>query len=152
MVQNTLQKSGLDPVYLELEITESIAMHRLDAVIPRLQALQAMGIHISIDDFGTGYSSLSCLQMLPINSLKIDQSFMRNMATNASNTSIVSAIAAMAHSLSLSLVAEGVETEAQLQFLRGLGCRTFQGYFFSKPIPAAECEVLLAAAFTNFDR
>ncbi|MFF0829987.1 EAL domain-containing protein [Brevibacillus sp. NPDC003359] len=144
MVQQTLQKTGLAPAYLELEITESIAMHRLDTVIPRLQILQDMGIHISIDDFGTGYSSLSCLQSLPINSLKIDQSFMRNMSTHTLNTSIVSAIAAMAHSLSLSLVAEGVETEAQLEFLRTLGCSTFQGYFFSKPIPAAECESLLA--------
>ncbi|MGG4455832.1 EAL domain-containing protein [Brevibacillus porteri] len=144
MVQQTLQKTGLAPAYLELEITESIAMHRLDTVIPRLQALQDMGIHISIDDFGTGYSSLSCLQSLPINSLKIDQSFTRNMSTNTSNTSIVSAIAAMAHSLSLSLVAEGVETEAQLEFLRSLGCSTFQGYFFSKPISATECEWLLA--------
>ncbi|MED1784482.1 EAL domain-containing protein [Brevibacillus fortis] len=144
MVQQTLQKTGLSPAYLELEITESIAMHRLDTVIPRLQALQDMGIHISIDDFGTGYSSLSCLQSLPINSLKIDQSFMRNMSTNTSNTSIVSAIAAMAHSLSLSLVAEGVETEAQLEFLRSLGCSTFQGYYFSKPISATECEWLLA--------
>lgn len=151
MVQQTLQNSGLDPSYLELEITESIAMHRLDTVIPRLQALQAMGIHISIDDFGTGYSSLSCLQLLPINSLKIDQSFMRNISTNASNTSIVSAIAAMAHSLSLSLVAEGVETEAQLEFLRSLGCRTFQGYLFSKPVAAKECESLLARAVSTLD-
>ncbi|MDR9506880.1 EAL domain-containing protein [Brevibacillus agri] len=140
MVQQILQKTGLHPRYLELEITESIAMHRLDAVIPRLQTLQAMGIQISIDDFGTGYSSLSCLQLLPINSLKIDQSFMRNMTDSSSHMPIVTAIAAMAHSLQLSLVAEGVETAKQLAFLRSLGCLTVQGYFFSKPVPADERE------------
>ncbi len=103
-----------------------------------------MGIQISIDDFGTGYSSLSCLQLLPINSLKIDQSFMRNMTDSSSHMPIVTAIAAMAHSLQLSLVAEGVETAKQLAFLRSLGCLTVQGYFFSKPVPADECEKLLA--------
>ncbi|WP_281869895.1 EAL domain-containing protein [Brevibacillus parabrevis] len=152
MVQDILQQTGLHPSYLELEITESIAMHRLDAVIPRLQKLQAMGIQISIDDFGTGYSSLSCLQLLPINSLKIDQSFMRNMSDSSSHLPIVTAIAAMAHSLKLSLVAEGVETKEQLSFLRSLGCLTVQGYFFSKPVPADECEKLLAKSAARSDK
>lgn len=150
MIKNILHESRLAPRFLELEITESIAMHRLDDVIPRLQTLQALGIQISIDDFGTGYSSLSCLQLLPINTLKIDQSFTRNLSDSSSHVPIVTAIAAMANSLRLCLVAEGIETVEQLHFLRSLGCRTFQGYLFSKPIPVADCELLLSKGHYQF--
>ncbi len=140
-IEQILQETGLDSAYLELEITESIAMQDIDYVVEKLLTLRNMGIHISIDDFGTGYSSLSYLKRLPIDSLKIDKTFVRDITEDAN---IPTAIIAMAHSLNLSVTAEGVETEEQLTLLQNLHCDCLQGYLFSKPVPAKEFEQLLA--------
>jgi len=137
-VASVLAETGLDPQYLDLEITESVAMHNVDHVIAKLQALKNLGVQISIDDFGTGYSSLSYLKKFPINTLKIAQPFVQDVNANADDAAIVQAIIAMAHSLNLSVIAEGVETDEQLGFLRSLHCDSVQGYLFSKPLPETE--------------
>jgi EAL domain-containing protein (putative c-di-GMP-specific phosphodiesterase class I) len=129
--------------FLELEITESALMQSTDNTIAMLKQLKEIGVHFSIDDFGTGYSSLSYLKRFPISSLKIDQSFVRDIASDADDAAIVIAIIAMAESLKLNTVAEGVETVAQLDFLREHGCRTAQGYYFGRPSPAADISRLL---------
>ncbi len=142
-VHGILLESGLPAEYLELEITESIIIQRSEEVIARFQALDDMGVRISIDDFGTGYSSLSYLKRLSIHQLKIDQSFVRDISSDPDDAAIVSAIIAIAHSLGLEVVAEGVETAEQLIFLKSLGCDIAQGYYFSKPLPADEFARLL---------
>ncbi|PSF36065.1 diguanylate cyclase [Aphanothece hegewaldii CCALA 016] len=134
IVRQILQQTGLDPQYLELEITESIAMQDINLTITVLKELKAMGIYISIDDFGTGYSSLSTLRDFPVDALKIDQSFIRELWTHSSNKAIVKSVIALGHGLGLKLIAEGVETTEQLQFLRSLGCDVAQGYFISRPL------------------
>ncbi len=131
-----LAKTGLDPHYLDLEITESFAMQNVDFTISVLQALQEMGIQISMDDFGTGYSSLAALQQFPLHILKIDQVFINNSTTNAKGAALVKAIVALGHGLNLKVVAEGVETAEQFEFLRAIKCDGIQGYFFSRPLPA----------------
>jgi EAL domain-containing protein (putative c-di-GMP-specific phosphodiesterase class I) len=146
-VEGAIQSTGMDPHYLEVEITESVVMQNAEAAVNTLRALKGKGLHIAVDDFGTGYSSLSYLKRFPIDVLKIDRSFIRDIATNPDDASITSAIIAMAHSLDLDTVAEGVETEQQLVFLRQQGCRVVQGYYFSKPVPAEEFEVLLRDGF-----
>lgn len=138
-VQNILQETGLDPHYLELEITESIAMYNEGQVIAKLHELKIMGIKISIDDFGTGYSSLNYLNKLPIDTLKIDRSFIQKL-DQPDNTSIVKAIIALAHNLKLTVVAEGVEDQDQLRFLRNHHCHEIQGYYLSKPISGKQFE------------
>ncbi|MCD7034540.1 EAL domain-containing protein [Metabacillus sp. GX 13764] len=143
MVKNVLAKTGLAPEYLELELTESIIQSSEDAVV-KMQQLRDMGIHLSIDDFGTGYSSLSYLKTFPINTLKIDQTFTRNIYTDPKDASLVDTIINMAHNLDLKVIAEGVETEEQLRFLEEKQCNEAQGYFFSRPIPAEELEIVLA--------
>lgn len=135
-----LQETGADPGRLELEITESVAMLDADNAIAALRQLRAMGISLAIDDFGTGYSSLSYLKRFPIHRLKIDRSFIQSIPDDNDDTAIVRAIAAMAGSLKLELLAEGVETEAQRQFLESAGCTVAQGYLFGRPMPAAEFE------------
>ncbi|MCU7929473.1 MAG: EAL domain-containing protein [Candidatus Thiodiazotropha sp. (ex Codakia rugifera)] len=130
-----LEKSGLDPKYLELEITESIIMRNVNETIITLNEFKEMGINISVDDFGTGYSSLGYLKRLPLDTLKIDRTFIKDIPENEDDVTITSAIIAMAHSLGLGIVAEGVETESQLDFLVQLGCELAQGYLFSKPVP-----------------
>ncbi|MGC5327472.1 EAL domain-containing protein [Brevibacillus sp. SYSU BS000544] len=142
-VANALIETGLDPRYLVLEVTESMAMQQVDTVIEKLQELKEMGIQISIDDFGTGYSSLSYLRKFPIDSLKIDQSFVREIVDSPDDIAIVKAIIVMARSLKRSVIAEGVETEEQMSLLRELGCKKMQGYLFSKPIPRQQMEVFL---------
>lgn len=128
---------------LELELTESLLMHDVESAITTLNTLHQMGIQISIDDFGTGYSSLSHLKRFPIDTLKIDQSFVKNLASHADDTAIVSAIIALGHSLKLKVIAEGVETEEQLVCLRSIQCDEVQGYLFSKPVQAQEISRLL---------
>jgi len=142
-VADALRDSGLNPAQLELELTESIAMRDVEASVTMLEGLRTMGVRLSIDDFGTGYSSLSYLQRFPLSRLKIDQSFVRDLLTNENNVKITRAIIAMAHSLNLSVLAEGVETEGQLAKLREEGCDEVQGYLFSRPVCAEEFEKLL---------
>ncbi|MEJ2619655.1 MAG: EAL domain-containing protein [Candidatus Thiodiazotropha sp.] len=145
-VENSLRTSGLDPKYLEFEITESILMRNVNETIAALNEFKMMGINISVDDFGTGYSSLSYLKRFPLNSLKIDRSFIRDISESADDVTITSAIIAMAHQLNLGVVAEGVETQRQLDFLQQQGCEMAQGYFFSKPLPAEEFEAMLSGS------
>ncbi|MBH0156696.1 EAL domain-containing protein [Fictibacillus sp. 5RED26] len=141
-VSRILNETELAPQYLELELTESIIQDSKYAVA-KMQQLKEMGIHLSIDDFGTGYSSLSYLKTFPIHTLKIDQSFTRNIYADPKDASLVETIIAMAHNLDLKVIAEGVETEEQLQFLQQKQCNEAQGYYFSRPISAEELGVIL---------
>lgn len=144
-VGQVLKETGLEAQYLELEITESITMQDVDFTIATLRELSAMGILISIDDFGTGYSSLNYLKYFPINTLKIDQSFVREITIDPYNAAIVTTVIYLAQNLKLKVIAEGVETEEQLSYLRDHQCDEMQGYLFSRPIPADDFEKLLAA-------
>jgi len=142
-VRKALQVSGLSPEYLELEITENIAVYNEESVIAVLDELRALGIQIAIDDFGTGYSSLSYLKRFPIDKLKIDQSFVRDYQPSAPDDGIIRAIIAMARSLNLMVIAEGVETREQSDFLRLNGCNEVQGYFYGKPMPGGDLMALM---------
>lgn len=143
VVRKTLVKTSLDPVLLDLEITEGTAMRQAESSIQILRKLKDVGVKISIDDFGTGYSSLSYLKHFPLDVLKIDRSFIKDVAVSQDSVAIVKAIIAMARSLNFSLIAEGVETEPQLDFLKSNGCEVIQGYYFSPPVPALEMTRLL---------
>lgn len=134
-IARSLETSGLEPGYLTLELTESAIMKNADFAIATLKELKSMGVGISIDDFGMGYSSLSHLKSFPITSLKIDQSFVRDCMVDPDDAAIVTAIISLAHSMKVEVVAEGVETEPQIQFLENLGCDKLQGYFCSPPLP-----------------
>jgi EAL domain-containing protein (putative c-di-GMP-specific phosphodiesterase class I) len=138
VIGQVLARSGLPARCLELEITESTAMEDLEASAQILRALQDMGVRIAIDDFGTGHSSLSYLKNFPIQTLKIDRSFVKDIPGDPNDAAIVSAAIAMAHSLGLTVIAEGVETEEQIEFLRDRACDAFQGYLISQPLPAHE--------------
>jgi diguanylate cyclase (GGDEF)-like protein/PAS domain S-box-containing protein len=138
LVAKILSETELDPRRLELELTESIVMHDLDAVASDLQQLLNLGVHLAIDDFGTGYSSLGYVKRFPVDRIKIDQSFVRNMVDEPNDAAIVRAIITLAHSINIAVVAEGVETADQLAHLRAEGCDEIQGYYFGKPMPAAE--------------
>ena len=144
-LKDLLQTSGIAPGSLELEITESVIMDRGEAAISRLEELKALGLRLFVDDFGTGYSSLSYLHRFPIDMLKIDRSFIREIDATGGHTEIVRAIVGLGRNLGLGLIAEGVETEAQLAVIRTLGCQLAQGYLFSRPRPAAEIQEYLAA-------
>ena len=133
-VEGALSKAGLEPRHLEVEITESIAMEGAEIVVANLNLLRTMGVGIAIDDFGTGYSSMSYLKSFPITSLKIDRSFVTDLATNPADAGIVRAIVEMAHGSRLSVIAEGVETQDQFQFLQKYGCDEMQGYWVSRPL------------------
>jgi diguanylate cyclase (GGDEF)-like protein len=143
-VTHALKRSGLPAELLELELTESILLQDVDVAIKTLRSLKDMGVKLSIDDFGTGYSSLSYLKRLAVNKLKIDQSFVRDLAADPDSAAIVRAIIQLGHTLQLTVIAEGVETDAQLTFLRNYGCDEAQGYLYSRPIPATEFVKLLS--------
>ncbi|MDX2256710.1 MAG: EAL domain-containing protein [Pseudanabaenaceae cyanobacterium bins.39] len=142
-IEQILKITDLEPQYLEVEITESLVMQDKEATIHTLRRLKSLGITISIDDFGTGYSSLSYLRILPASKVKIDASFIRETPQNADDSAITAAIIAMAHSLNLRAIAEGVERQEQLDFLQSHNCDAIQGYFFSRPVPATEAGQLL---------
>ena len=135
-ISSLLAETGLRPQCLELELTESVIMADVEKAKLTLQKLSALGVRLSIDDFGTGCSSLSQLRWLPLEALKIDRSFVKDLPADESCSAITLAIIALAHSLGLRAVAEGVETEAQLEFLKERGCDEVQGYLFSPPVPA----------------
>jgi diguanylate cyclase (GGDEF)-like protein len=137
-VVEVLDETGLDAEFLELELTETVLMKHTDATAAILQDLRERGVKVSLDDFGTGYSSLSYLHRFPIDSLKIDRSFVNQISVESGGAPIVAAIISMARSLKLRVVAEGVETAAQLAFLQGLACDEAQGYYFSRPVPPAQ--------------
>ncbi|MCH7484057.1 MAG: EAL domain-containing protein [Chloroflexi bacterium] len=152
-ISRTIQMTNLDPSHLELEITEGTTIKNPDAAASVLRQLREMGVRISIDDFGTGYSSLNYLKRFRIDRLKIDRSFVRDLITDPNDAAIAAAMIAMAHSLGLTVVAEGVETDAQLDFLLKHGCDYFQGYLLGKPMPADEFEALLeAGAFVDISQ
>jgi diguanylate cyclase len=133
-----LAETGQDPRFLEFELTESVLMKRAESAASVLQKLRARGIRVAVDDFGTGYSSLSYLRKFPIDALKIDQSFVRQITTTPDDTAIVAAVIAMGRSLKLRVIAEGVETREELEFLQALQCDEVQGYYFSRPVVADE--------------
>lgn len=142
-VKAAVQRHDIDPRLLKLELTEGMLVENLEDIIAKMNTLKALGIRFSLDDFGTGYSSLQYLNKLPLAQLKIDQSFVRNMSAEGENA-IVRTIISMGHSLNMEVIAEGVETEAQRQLLFSYGCRHYQGYLFSKPVPVAQFEALLS--------
>ncbi|MGZ8851571.1 MAG: putative bifunctional diguanylate cyclase/phosphodiesterase [Thermoanaerobaculia bacterium] len=140
-----LDETGLDPRLLELELTESVLMKRAESTASMLQLLREAGVKVAIDDFGTGYSSLSYLRKFPVDTLKVDQSFVRQISTGSDDTAIVTAVIAMARSLKLRVVAEGVETHEQAAFLRSHECDEAQGYYFSQPTLPQQVAKLLRA-------
>jgi diguanylate cyclase (GGDEF)-like protein/PAS domain S-box-containing protein len=142
-VKTTLQQYEINPAQLKLELTESILVESISNIITKMNVLNKIGVLFSLDDFGTGYSSLQYLKKLPLNQLKIDQSFVRDLATDANDKVIVRTIITMAHSLDIDVIAEGVETVEQRQYLLDKGCMHYQGYLFSKPVPIDEFELLL---------
>ena len=142
-VAQTLRMHQIDASGLKLELTESVVLSDVKDVVTKMHALKALGVALSMDDFGTGYSSLSHLKQLPLDQLKIDQSFVRDMLTDPNDAVMVRTIIDMAHNFRLNIIAEGVETEAQMNSLRGMGCTAYQGYHFSRPVPIGELDALL---------
>lgn len=140
IVQEVLQRTGADGSLLELELTESLAIDNIDDTVTKMRALRELGVGLSLDDFGTGHSSLAYLKQLPLTQLKIDQSFVRDITTDANDAVLVQTIIGMAHNLKLEVIAEGVETEEQRLFLEQNGCRLFQGYLFDRPMPVEDFE------------
>jgi EAL domain-containing protein (putative c-di-GMP-specific phosphodiesterase class I) len=143
MVATTLSETGLAPHHLELELTESMIMQDIGKAVATMNALEALGVKMAIDDFGTGYSSLSALKSFPVSRLKIDQSFVRGLPSDEGDCAITSAVISMAQKLRLQVIAEGVETQAQADFLREAGCDELQGYLFSRPVTADALSHLL---------
>jgi diguanylate cyclase (GGDEF)-like protein len=148
-VSDVLDQTGLPASSLELEITESIALNSIERTLGTLHKLKDLGIALAMDDFGTGYSSLAYLKRFPLSTLKVDQSFVRNITTDSGDAAIARAVIAMAHSFGMSVIAEGVEQQAQLDFLSALGCEEFQGYFYSRPLTASATEALLQKCRTT---
>jgi EAL domain-containing protein (putative c-di-GMP-specific phosphodiesterase class I) len=148
VVADTLSKTGLDPSCLELELTEGSIMENVEEATSIMHAIKRMGVELSVDDFGTGYSSLSYLKRFPIDKLNIDSSYVNGIPNDPGNTGITLAIIAMSRSLKLDVVAEGVETTEQLNFLRDQGCENIQGFFVSTPLLSGE----LPAFLTRYNR
>jgi EAL domain-containing protein (putative c-di-GMP-specific phosphodiesterase class I) len=142
-VTQVINCTMISPDKLKLELTESLVLNDIDDTISKMKALRQIGVRFSMDDFGTGYSSLASLKKLPISQLKIDQSFVRDILNDPDDMIIVRTIIAMAKNMGLSVIAEGVETEAQRVFLEQHDCSVFQGYLFSKPVPIDQFELLL---------
>jgi EAL domain-containing protein (putative c-di-GMP-specific phosphodiesterase class I) len=142
-VKDILRETGLPPQSLELELTEGIVMDDANRSASLLKALKELGVSLSIDDFGTGYSSLSYLKCLPVDKLKIDRSFVKDLDENHSSAAITRAIITLAHNLRLRVIAEGVETEGQLSFLRKSGCDEIQGFLISRPVKAEDAGKLI---------
>jgi diguanylate cyclase (GGDEF)-like protein len=147
-VSRILEETGLDPARLEMELTESMVMHNMETAVATLQGLKSLGVTLSVDDFGTGYSSLSYLKDLPIDTLKIDRAFVRDIGTGAEAEDgiLAQAIISLAHAMHLKVIAEGVETDAQVHFLKRHGCDQVQGFLYGEPVPPAEFARLLARA------
>ena len=140
IVKNILEKTGLDASLLELEITESVIMESAKVITKKFAELREIGVRIALDDFGTGYSSLSYVKSLPITTLKIDKIFVDDIKNSDSNTKVTDTIIDLGHKMELTIIAEGVETEAQLAYLIENGCDVIQGYLYSKPLPEKELE------------
>jgi EAL domain-containing protein (putative c-di-GMP-specific phosphodiesterase class I) len=152
IVDRSLTTHQIDPEHVQFEITESSIVENTDEAIQIMRRLNAKGMHISIDDFGTGYSSLINLKRYPLSTVKIDRSFIRDITTDPDDAAIVKAVISMAHALNLMVVAEGVETKEQLEFLVAQACDEVQGFYFSPAIPAAQCnEVLRSQGYQPID-
>jgi EAL domain-containing protein (putative c-di-GMP-specific phosphodiesterase class I) len=143
-IAEILRETGFDPHHLDVEIAESVAMRNLEQTIPKIIKLAEMGVGISIDNFGTGYSSAKYLKKLPVRKLKIDKSVIKDIATDSYRRAIISAATDMARKMKLGVIAVGVETEEQLEFLRSTGCQEMQGFLFSRPLPEEEIRKLIA--------
>jgi len=150
-IQRALALSGVAPDRLEIELTEEIFIQNIERNLRQLSRLHQLGVHLSIDDFGVGYSSLAYLRDFPVDLLKIDRSFVRNMTERQDDAVITRAVISLAHSLGIRVVAEGVETEAQLALLRRQACDLIQGYLVSRPVPAEELPEVLARGFALDD-
>jgi EAL domain-containing protein (putative c-di-GMP-specific phosphodiesterase class I) len=148
IVSQTLQETGLSPQFLDLEITETIAMQNVELTKAILSELHQMGVYLSIDDFGTGYCSLGYLKQFPLHTLKIDKSFVRDLATEPQNAGIINAIMMLGRGFNLRVIAEGVETEAEKDCLRSFQCEEMQGYLSSPPLPAEEATKLLQNSYS----
>lgn len=138
-----LDRHGIDPTRLKIELTESMLVSDVEDTIEKMTALKAMGVGFSLDDFGTGYSSLSYLKRLPLDQFKIDQTFVRDVLTDPNDAAIAQTVVSLGQTLGLSVIAEGVETKGQREFLAGIGCQAYQGYLFSRPLPIDKFEVFV---------
>jgi EAL domain-containing protein (putative c-di-GMP-specific phosphodiesterase class I) len=142
-VQRVLLETGAKPSHLKLELTESVVLENVESTIAKMRELKLLGVSFSMDDFGTGYSSLQYLKQLPLDQIKIDRSFVRDIVSDVNDAAIVQTIIAMSDALALNVIAEGVETEAQREFLERHGCHAYQGFLFGKPLPLEEFEASL---------
>jgi EAL domain-containing protein (putative c-di-GMP-specific phosphodiesterase class I) len=143
LVTSIVERFQINPYRLKLELTESMLVENVEETIAKIEELRALGIRFSLDDFGTGYSSLQYLKKIPLDQLKIDQSFVRGIETDRHDRDIVRTVIAIAQSMDLDVIAEGVETEGQLHVLMDRGCNSYQGYLFGKPLPIAQFEQYL---------
>jgi EAL domain-containing protein (putative c-di-GMP-specific phosphodiesterase class I) len=142
-VADALERSGLEPRYLQIELTESLVMHDAEKFVGMLRDLKSLGVQLAVDDFGTGYSSLSYLKRFPVDHLKVDRSFVKDLVEDPDDATIVQAIIALGHKLGLKIVAEGVENEQQFEYLRRNGCDEMQGFHFCRPVVAGDLAAML---------
>jgi EAL domain-containing protein (putative c-di-GMP-specific phosphodiesterase class I) len=148
-VVSVLERTGANPKRLKLELTESMLVSDVENIITKMTLLRAKGVGFSLDDFGTGYSSLAYLKRLPLDQLKIDQSFLRNILTDANDAAIAKMVISLAESMGLGVIAEGVEIQAQADFLAAHACHAYQGYLFSRPVPLKDFEILVLKQTVN---